>query len=58
MSSGVYLSFDYKLTFVYLGSRALCIAWGLRIFVMRMIYRKASQNQPPERAEEQVNLRA
>jgi len=45
MSSGVYLGFDYQLTFVYFGTGFVCAAWGIRIFVMRLIYRRKPQEQ-------------
>lgn len=48
MSSGVYLGFDFKLTFVYLGTGVFCFAWGLRIFLMRLVYRKARGEQQLE----------
>jgi len=48
MSSGLYLGFDYKLSFLYLGTGVFCFVWGLRIFVMRLIYRKAPENQPQD----------
>jgi len=47
MSSGLYLGFDYQLTFVYFWTGVFCFAWGMRIFVMRRIYR----NRPPIEAE-------
>ena len=58
MSSGVYLGFDYQLTFVYFGTGFFCFAWGLRIFVARLIYRKAPENQPPaqEKAEQEQQV--
>jgi len=48
MSSGLYLGFDYRLTFFYFGTGAFCFVWGLRIFVMRFIYRNAPENQPQQ----------
>jgi membrane protein implicated in regulation of membrane protease activity len=48
MSSGVYLGFDYQLIFVYFGAGALCFAWGVRLFVMRFVHRKAKQGQQQE----------
>jgi len=50
MSSGVYLGFDYWLTFVYFGTGVLCFAWGIRLFVIRFVYRKANQEQPVDAA--------
>jgi len=48
MSSGVYLGFDYSLTWVYFGTGVFCFAWGVRLFVMRFVYRKAQRGQQPE----------
>ena len=48
MSSGVYLGFDYELTWVYFGTGMFCFAWGIRLFVMRFVYRKAKQEQSQE----------
>ena len=48
MSSGLYLGFDFKLTFVYLGTGIFCFVWGLRIFLMRLVYRKARAEQQLE----------
>ena len=50
MSSGLYLGFDYKLTFVYFWTGVFCFAWGVRIFTMRRIYR----SMPKEEQEEQI----
>jgi hypothetical protein len=48
MSSGMYLGFDYQLTWVYLGTGIFCFVWGLRIFAMRLVYRRAPQDEPEE----------
>jgi len=45
MSSGVYLGFDYELTFLYFGTGVFCVVWGARIFVMRHIYRNKPQDE-------------
>ena len=45
MSSGVYLGFDYELTFLYFGTGVFCVVWGARIFVMRHVYRNKAQGQ-------------
>ncbi len=45
MSSGIYLGFDYKLTFLYFGTGFVCCAWSIRIFVMRAIYRKKPEEE-------------
>jgi len=45
MSSGVYLGFDYELTFLYFGTGVFCVVWGARIFVMRHVYRNKPQDQ-------------
>jgi hypothetical protein len=48
MSSGVYLGFDYELTFLYFGTGVFCVVWGARIFMMRHIYRNKAQGLPLE----------
>ena len=48
MSSGLYLGFDFKLTFVYLGTGIFCFVWGLRIFLTRLVHRKARGEQQYE----------
>lgn len=51
MSSGVYLGFDYDLSFVYFGVGAACVVWALAIFVKRLRYRKTPSHtsmQPME----------
>ena len=48
MSSGVYLGFDYGLTFLYFGTGVFCVVWGARIFMMRHIYRNKAQDLPLE----------
>ena len=45
MSSGLYLGFDYQLTFLYFGTGVVCFVWSIRIFVMRLIYRRSRQEQ-------------
>ena len=49
MSSGFYLGFDFRLTFVYFGTGFFCFIWGLRIFVIRLIHRRA----PPQEQDRQ-----
>ena len=46
MSSGLYLGFDYELSFVYFGVGVFCVAWGALIFIKRMRYR----NDPPRKS--------
>ena len=43
MSSGLYLGFHYHLSFFYVWTGVFCFFWGLRIFIMRRIYRSTSQ---------------
>jgi len=56
MSSGVYLGFDYQLTFVCFGTGIFCAAWGIRIFVMRFIYRNKPQEQQVQAEPVDVNI--
>ncbi len=51
MSSGVYLGFDYELSFVYFWTGVFCFAWGARIFIMRRIYRSAPQEEQEQQIE-------
>ena len=44
MSSGVYLGFDYELTFLYFGTGVFCVVWGTRIILMCHIYRNKPQD--------------
>lgn len=39
MSSGTYLGFDYKLSFLYFGVGFVCCIWSLWIFTMRLKHR-------------------
>jgi hypothetical protein len=39
MSSGTYLGFDYKLSFLYFGVGFACCVWSLSIFTMRLKHR-------------------
>lgn len=48
MSSGVYLSFDYELTFLYFGTGVFCVVWGARILLMRHVYRNKTQDESLE----------
>jgi len=48
LSSGVYLGFDYGLTFLYFGTGVFCVVWGARIFVMRHVYRNKAQDESLE----------
>lgn len=46
MSSGLYLGFDYSLSFLYFGTGVFCVLWGSRIFVMRKIHRRSKPDEP------------
>jgi len=48
MSSGIYLGFDYDLTFAYFWTGVFCLLWGVRIFIMRRIYRSTPQEEHTE----------
>jgi uncharacterized membrane protein len=48
MSSGVYLGFDYELTFLYFGTGVFCVVWGARIFVMRHVFRNKALDESLE----------
>ena len=54
MSSGIYLGFDYSLSFVYFGVGFVCCIWSLWIFSMRLRSRKDQRQYPIlEKAEDQ-----
>ena len=57
MSSGTYLGFEYKLSFLYFGVGFACCAWSLSIFTMRLKHRGRARefevSERPEPAEEQ-----
>lgn len=55
MSSGLYLGFDFKLTFVYLGTGIFCFVWGLRIFLTRLVHREAQGEQQLEAESAESN---
>jgi hypothetical protein len=46
MSSGLYLGFDYDLSFVYFGVGAICVVWSALIFVKRLRYRNDPARKP------------
>jgi uncharacterized membrane protein len=46
MSSGTYLGFDYKLSFVYFGVGLVCIVWSVAVYVKRSRYRSKPVRQP------------
>ncbi|MGI9199525.1 MAG: hypothetical protein ACR2QL_00600 [Woeseiaceae bacterium] len=39
VSSGLYLGFDYRLSFAYLFVGALCVAWSVTILIRRSHFR-------------------
>ena len=39
ISSGVYLGFDYRLSFAYVFVGAICIAWSVTILIRRSRFR-------------------
>ena len=52
MTSGIYLGFDYSLSFVYFGVGFTCCGWSLWIFSMRLHHRNDARAQAKaERAE-------
>jgi hypothetical protein len=52
MSSGTYLGFDYKLSFLYFAVGFACCVWSLSIFTMRLKHRgQASQPEDSEQSE-------
>lgn len=67
MSSGIYLGFDYALSFLYFAVGFVCSAWSMWIFSMRALARQDSgaralvphpadakaQARPAEQAEQQ-----
>ena len=46
MSSGVYLGFDYDISFIYFGVGAACVVWSIVIFVKRSHYRNDPVRKP------------
>lgn len=51
MSSGIYLGFDYSLSFLYFGVGFACCAWSIAIFAMRLRSRKdVNERAKAERA--------
>ncbi len=51
MASCLYLGFDFRLTYVYLGTGIFCFIWGLRIFAKRLSYRGASLHEQDRQVE-------
>jgi hypothetical protein len=45
LSSCFYLGFDFRLTYVYLGTGIFCFIWGLRILARRLSHREASPEE-------------
>ena len=39
MSSGVYIGFDYRLSFAYIFIGALCVVWSAKTLIMRQKFR-------------------
>ncbi len=58
MSSGAYFRFDYPASLVYFGAGLICCLNGLRIFTMRLAYRRKALQQTQNQAEsaDQQNL--
>lgn len=52
MSSGIYLSFEYELSFFYFGVGFTCCLWSTRIFVMRLTHQKALQENQSEHTDQ------
>ncbi len=54
MSSGTFLGFEYRLTFVYFGVGFICCMWSMWVFTMRLRDRQAPQQpqHPAESAEQ------
>ncbi len=60
ITSGAFLGFEYKLTFVYFGVGFICCMWSMWIFTMRLRGRKAPQQtqhqaesaEQPQQAEQ------
>ena len=53
MYSGIYLTFDYILSYLYSGAGLVCAAWGIWIFSRRVVGRKKAAAQasvPPPAA--------
>jgi hypothetical protein len=46
MASGVFLGFEYWLSFVYLGVGMICCAWSVCILIMRARHRGTPAAQP------------
>jgi hypothetical protein len=53
IAAGLYLGFEYVLSFYYLALGALCCVYGLAIFIMRLSYRQNPQvvDETPETGE-------
>jgi len=53
MYSGIYLTFDYTLSYLYSGSGLICAVWGIWVFSRRVVGRKKAAAQasvPPPAA--------
>ena len=46
ISSGVYLGFDYRLSFAYLVVGVVCVAWSLTVFLRRYHHRNDPARKP------------
>lgn len=57
MSSGVYLGFEYTLSFGYFGVGFLCCLWSLKIVVMRQRHRQEMQALADRAAEAEQKAR-
>ena len=54
MSTGTYIGFDYKLSFLYFGVGFACSIWSLCIFSMRLKHRQSKQQETEQNAEPAV----
>jgi hypothetical protein len=44
MSSGLYLGFDYSLSFLYFGVGFSCCLWSMWVFTKRLAFRQVPQD--------------
>ncbi len=51
MSSGIYLGFEYSLSFIYLGIGSVCVIWSAAVLVKRSRSRAASASELIETIE-------
>ena len=55
MSSGTYLGFDYKLSFLYFGAGLFCCLWSMWIFTKRLNNRQIPQEGKDQEPAEPLN---